>query len=150
MVGVVVFYDEVGKTAQIIVDDDAINTIEKVVQLADVFAPYTAAGQQSVSLIQSQDFAVTREPTADEPYNTCEQKAIMTFRNMDATSPRKAKMIVRMPGPSQAMLEKSPDRGLRVTTLAGNAIAIALGGVLGKDIMWKRGHLWSRQRKKRV
>ena len=150
MVGVVTFYDEVGKSATITIDDPAIDSIAKVIQLADVFRPYSAAGQQMVSLIESSEFDPTRAPTSGEAYNTCEQKAVLVMRNMEASSPRKARIVIKMPGPSEAMLEQAPDRGYRVTTLAGTAIAVALGGVLSKDVMWKRGWLLSRASKKRV
>lgn len=150
MVGVVTFYDEVGKSATITIDDPAIDSIAKVIQLADVFRPYSAAGQQMVSLIESSEFDPLRAPTSGQGYNTCEQKAILVMRNMEASSPRKARIVVRMPGPSEAMLELAPDRGIRVTTLAGQGIAVALGGVLNKEIMWKRGWLRSSASKKRV
>lgn len=138
MVAVITFYDEYGKTSNVVIEDDGITSLADVEQLQLVLRPWSNCGVKSYGLVQSV-FPDPAYPPTDGPYNSVEEKIRLTFRDVNATVARKAKVTMHVPGPVAGALEKVDYIGYRMSKAVGDAIAAGLNGVLTKELEFKSG-----------
>lgn len=115
--------------------------------LATGMASYTAGKIVGVSFTGSQ-LMTLHDAVDTEPYGLANQKAVLTFRDLDATGSKGPILTIRWPAPVDIMFTPGVNGDLLVTQAQGEAIAAMLSARLGRNLEFEHGVLWNKPRKR--
>ena len=84
----------------------------------------------------------------DGPYCLANQKAVLTFRDLDATGTKGTACIIRIPAPDSDLFVMGENGDFIVSAAQGAALAAMINSRLGRNLEFVRGVLATKPRKK--
>lgn len=114
--------------------------------LATGLQSFTRAQIMAVSATESEQLDLPAASTG--PYCLANQKAVLIFRDLDATGTKGNSLIVRLPAPNEIMFTPGDNGDYIVVEGQGQGIAAMINGRLGRKVEFVRGFLWNKKRKR--
>ncbi len=121
--------------------------LASMVSLATGIQSYMRGQIMQVSMTETQMMDLPAASTG--PYALANQKAVLTFRDLDATGSKGPSLIVRMPCPNEIMFQAGDNGDFIVIPAQGAALASMINARLGRNVEFSHGILWNKARKRR-
>lgn len=119
--------------------------LSAIVSLASDLDSFTCGKILTASVTESQVVDGV-QPAEDGPYCLVNQKAVLTFRDLDATGTKGPSCVIRIPAPDADLFVKGENGNFIVSAAQGAALASMINSRLGRRLEFIRGILWSRRR----
>lgn len=132
MIVTITFKHDQGKTAQTrIFGIPDIGVLTTLIPILDSFS------DMAITLYTVTETVAISGTLDTGDYDSIEEKAHMTFRDLNLTEKRT--VTAQLPAPLNAVLEEKRS-GLRVVWTVGDSVATALGSATGKSLQYIKGH----------
>jgi hypothetical protein len=122
-----------------------VTDLASLTNLASALDSYTCGKILMASVTESNPVTGT-EDVETGPYCLVNQKAVLTFRDMDATGTKGPSCVVRIPAPDADLLEMGENGNFVVVPAQGQAIAAIINARLGRNLEFVKGILWNRKK----
>lgn len=139
MKGVMIIEDTHGGSARAM-SILGVPNIAAMQNIANSLQDWTTGRIRSISFTETQDLNLEGAAFGRDKFDMCRQKAVMTFRDMDAPSTESPTITIEWPAPRDDMF--FADRGvMKVRQLDGDTFATVIGQRIGRNLIFLFGEL---------